>query len=73
MNPSVAAFIMDGGEVFEILDLPEDLGRACALASEATLRKFWDTPEKCAAWQKHDEDVNVLAGRRSETPRVQGT
>ena len=39
-------FIADDGEVFEIPDLPEDLGRACALASEATLRKFWDTPEE---------------------------
>ncbi len=38
------AFITDGGEVFEIPDLPEDLGWACALASEETLRKFWDAP-----------------------------
>lgn len=45
------AFITDDGEVFEIPDLPEDLGRACALASEATLRKFWDTPEEDAAWK----------------------
>lgn len=48
---SKPAFITDDGEVFEIPDLPEDLGRACALASEATLRKFWDTPEEDAAWQ----------------------
>jgi len=47
----VPAFITDDGEVFEIPDLPEDLGRACALASEATLRKFWDTPEEDKAWQ----------------------
>lgn len=45
------AFITDDGEVFEIPDLPEDLGRACALASEATLRKFWDTSEEDEAWQ----------------------
>lgn len=45
------AFITDDGEVFEIPDLPEDLGRACALASEPTLRKFWDTPEEDAAWR----------------------
>ncbi len=48
---SVPAFITDDGEVFEIPDLPEDLGRACALASEATLRKFWDTLEEDKAWQ----------------------
>ena len=47
----VPAFITDDGEVFEIPDLPEDLGRACALASEATLKKFWDTPEEDAAWR----------------------
>jgi len=51
MNPLLPAFITDDGEVFEIPDLPEDLGRACALASEATLRKFWDTLEEDAAWQ----------------------
>ena len=45
------AFIADDGEVFEIPDLSEDLGRACALASEATLRRYWDTPEGDAAWQ----------------------
>ena len=39
------AFIIDDGVVFEIPDLPKDLGRACALASEATLRKFWNTPQ----------------------------
>ncbi len=51
LRKSVPAFITDDGEVFEIPDLPEDLGRACALASEATLRKFWDTPEEEAAWR----------------------
>jgi hypothetical protein len=51
MSEAKPAFITDGGEVFEIPDLPEDLGRACALASEVTLRKFWDTPEEDAAWQ----------------------
>ncbi len=45
------AFITDDGQVFEIPDLPNDLGRACAVASEATLQKFWDTPEEEAAWR----------------------
>jgi len=45
------AFITDNGQVFEIPDLPEDLGRACAVASEAALRKFWDTPEEDEAWR----------------------
>lgn len=40
LRKPVPAFITDDGEVFEIPDLPEDLGRACALASEATLKKF---------------------------------
>lgn len=31
--------------------LPENLGRATALASEPTLRKFWDSPEDEAAWR----------------------
>ena len=31
--------------------LPENLGRATAIASEATLAKFWDSPEDEAAWQ----------------------
>ena len=47
----VPAFITDDGEVFEIPDLPEDLGRACALASEPTFKKIWDTPEEDAAWR----------------------
>ncbi|MGI4787602.1 MAG: plasmid mobilization protein [Janthinobacterium lividum] len=51
LRKPLPAFITDEGEVFEIPDLPEDLGRACALASEATLRKFWDTPEEDEAWQ----------------------
>lgn len=45
------AFITDDGEVFEIPDLPDDLGRACAVASEATLQKFWDAPEEDEAWR----------------------
>lgn len=45
------AFITDDGEVLEIPDLPEDLGRACAQASEAALRKFWDTPQEDEAWR----------------------
>lgn len=45
------AFITDDGEVFEIPDLPNDLGRACAVASDAALQKFWGTPEEEAAWR----------------------
>ena len=51
LQPPVSAFITDDGEVFEIPDLPEDLGHACAFASEPTLKKFWDTPEEDAAWR----------------------
>ena len=49
--PEKPAFITDDGEVFEIPDLPDDLGRACALASEATLRKFWNTPAGETQWR----------------------
>jgi len=31
--------------------LPKNPGRATALASEATLPKFWNSPENEAAWQ----------------------
>lgn len=31
--------------------LPENLGRATALASEAAFKKFWDSPEDEAAWR----------------------
>ncbi len=48
---SPVTFTTDDGEVYEIPDLPEDLGRATAIASEQTLRKFWDTPEAEAAWR----------------------
>lgn len=51
LQKPIPAFITDDGEVFEIPDLPEDLGRACTLASEATLKKFWDTPAEDAAGQ----------------------
>jgi hypothetical protein len=44
-------FTTDDGEVYVIPDLPADLGRATALASEQTLRKFWDTPEEEEAWR----------------------
>ena len=44
-------FTTDDGEVYEIPDLPADLGRATALASEKTLGRLWDTPEKNAAWR----------------------
>ena len=51
LRKSAPAFITDDGEVFEIPDLPEDLGRACVLASEATLMRLWDTSEEDAARQ----------------------
>ena len=35
-------FTTDDGEVYEIPDLPADLSRATARASEAALAKFWD-------------------------------
>ncbi len=31
--------------------LPENLGRATVLASEAAFKKFWDRPEDEAAWR----------------------
>jgi hypothetical protein len=43
-------FTTDDGEVYEIPDLPADLSRATARASEAALAKLWDTPEEDAAW-----------------------
>ena len=29
---------------------PEDLGRACAVASQAVLKRIWNNPEDDAAW-----------------------
>ncbi len=49
-NPPVT-FTTDDGEVYVIPDLPLDLGRATALASEQTLKKFWEGPEEEAAWR----------------------
>ncbi len=65
------AFITDDGEVFEIPDLPEDLGRACALASEDALKKFWDTPQEDEAWR--DAKPPRVETRGCEKPTVQGT
>lgn len=48
--PSPVTFTTDDGEVYEIPDLPADLSRATARASEAALAKFWDTQEEDAAW-----------------------
>ena len=39
------------GEVFEIDDAPVNLGQATVLASEQTLRKFWDNPQEDEAWR----------------------
>ena len=30
--------------------LPEDLGRACAVASQTVLKRLWNNPEDDAAW-----------------------
>lgn len=49
-SPSPVTFTTDDGEVYEIPDLPADLSRATARASEAAFAKFWDTPEENAAW-----------------------
>ena len=51
LGPAPVTFTTDDGEVYEIPDLPTDLGRATAIASEAALRKFWETPEEDAAWR----------------------
>lgn len=49
-----------GSEIWTLQDaldyagpLPENLGRATALASEATLAKFWNSPSKSAS-QGHE-------------------
>jgi hypothetical protein len=36
--------------VSRYIDSLESEAMACALASEATLAKYWDTPEEDAAW-----------------------
>lgn len=41
-QPPVTITTLDG-VVFEIADTPANPGRTAALASEPTLRKFWDT------------------------------
>ena len=47
----VVTFTTDDGEVFEIPDLPENLGRATALASERSLSKIWGSEEESKACQ----------------------
>ena len=59
MNLAFVAFITDDGEVFEIPDLPEDLGRACALASEATFRKFWEVASEPSSISEGQEDADA--------------
>lgn len=49
-GPPPVTFTTDDGEAYEIPDLPADLSRATARASEAALAKFWDAPEEDAAW-----------------------
>jgi hypothetical protein len=47
----VVTFTSFDGRILEIPDLPENLGRATALASEKTLSKIWDTPAEEIACQ----------------------
>ena len=47
----VVTFTSGDGQVFEIPDLPENLGRATALASERCLSKIWGTEEEAKACQ----------------------
>jgi hypothetical protein len=44
-SQSIVTFTTDEGEVFEIPDLPENLGRATALASKKNLRKIWGSED----------------------------
>lgn len=43
-------FTTDDGDVYEIPDLPADVGRATAIASQEVLGRFWNSPEDNAAW-----------------------
>lgn len=45
------------GDVFEIEDAPAHPGHITALASEQTLRKFWDNPQEEEAWQRIVEEM----------------
>ncbi len=51
LGPPTVTFTTDDGEVYEIPDLPADLGRATALASEQALKRLWETPEEDVAWR----------------------
>jgi len=50
-------FTTSEGEVFEIGNLPANLGRATALAGESTLRKIWDAPEEEEACQNMLKEI----------------
>ena len=47
----VVTFTSEDGEVYEIPDLPENLGRATALASERSLSKTWGSEAESEACQ----------------------
>ena len=47
----VVTFTSFDGKILEVPDLPENLGRATALASEKTFHKIWGTPEEEIACQ----------------------
>lgn len=47
----IVTFTSDDGEVYEIPDLPENLGRATALASERSLSKIWGSEAEAKACQ----------------------
>lgn len=51
LGPAPVTFTTDDGEVYEIPDLPDNLGRATAIASAQTLSKFWEAPTEDAAWR----------------------
>jgi len=50
-DTGVVTFTSGTGKVYEIPDLPENLGRATALAAEHTLAKIWGTAQEDEACQ----------------------
>ena len=50
-DTGVVTFTSGTGEVYEIPDLPENLGRATALAAEHALAKIWGTAQEDEACQ----------------------
>lgn len=48
---NIVTFTSGDSEVFEIPDLPENLGRATALAGENNLRKIWGSEQEAQTYQ----------------------